>query len=551
MSNNSFFNRRLTQIGTDFYRYCGVNQRIASLICLLVLGGLFSGCERPDPQVSVIDVNGENAPMFGELPPTQSAEFTDDSAETIPPTPIMPEMRVPTRAVYDGVPTPDPSHGSLEEIEKGVSAHIVNPGETLAYIAQSYGADVAELEALNAVSVEDMLLVGQEIMVPSQIDAVGPSFKIIPDSELVYGPAAKEFDVAAFVEAYDGYLLDYTEEVEGTPLTGPQVVQLIADRFSVNPRLLLAALEYSSGWVTTPSASSGTITPYPLGYIDANIPTLYWQLYRAANQLNWGYYGRSEGGLTAISLADDTKIAFAPDINDGTAGVQTYLAGRTNTTYESWLQDSSASGFFAAYDTLFGSPFAFTVDPLWPAELRQPPLQLPFAKGDTWFFTGGPHGGWGAGSAWAALDFVPPDVEQGCLQSEAWVTAMTDGIVVRSDKGAVVVDADGDGYAGTGWAILYMHLEDRDRIPVGTFVQTGDRLGHPSCEGGFSNGTHVHIARMYNGRWVSADGAIPFEMAGWLSQGLQREYDGFLVRGGIQKEACDICQDEINSVTAD
>ncbi|MCZ7671437.1 MAG: hypothetical protein M5U34_32040 [Chloroflexi bacterium] len=83
---------------------------------------------------------------------------------------------------------------------------------------------------------------------------------------------AKTFDGAAFVGAYGGFLLDYTEEVEGTVLTGPQIVQLIADRFSVNPRLLLAALEYSSGWVTkahpepfsepgegqTPSASSGT-----------------------------------------------------------------------------------------------------------------------------------------------------------------------------------------------------------------------------------------------------------------------------------------------------
>ncbi len=255
--------------------------------------------------------------------------------------------------------------------------------------------------------------------------------------------------------------------------------------------------------------------------------------------------------MSAITLADDTKIAFAPDINDGTAGVQTFLAGRTNTTYESWQQAVGATGFFATYDKLFGNPFAYTVDPLWPSDLQQPPLQLPFANGDTWYFTGGPHGGWGAGSAWAALDFVPPDVEQGCLQSEAWVTAMTDGVVVRSDKGAVVVDADGDGFAGTGWAILYMHLESRDRIPVGTFVQTGDRLGHASCEGGFSNGTHVHIARMYNGRWVSADGSIPFDMAGWVSQGLNREYDGLLIRGGTQKEACDICQDEINSVTAD
>ncbi|MCZ7671436.1 MAG: hypothetical protein M5U34_32035 [Chloroflexi bacterium] len=100
-------------------------------------------------------------------------------------------------------------------------------------------------------------------------------------------------------------------------------------------------------------------------------------MYRAANQLNWGYYGRSEAGMNAITLADGSKIAFAPTINDGTAGVQTYLAGRTDTTYDSWLQAAGPTGFLATYEKLFGSPFAFTVDPLWPDDLRQPPLQLP------------------------------------------------------------------------------------------------------------------------------------------------------------------------------
>ncbi|PID85153.1 MAG: hypothetical protein CSB13_09515 [Chloroflexi bacterium] len=521
-------------------------KRTSLFVFLLIL--LFSACERPAPEVSIIDVNGENPAVIGEVPDPAVESAAGTPMPAVPPTPLVPEMRLPTRAVYDGNPTPDPPHVSVKNIERGVAAHVVNPGETLAFIAQLYGTDVAELEELNSVTAADVLFIGQEIMVPNRIDAIGPSFKIIPDSELVYGLAAQDFDVAEFVAAYGGFLLEYLEEVEGTVLTGPQVVQLIADRFSVNPRLLLAALEYNSNWVTHPDPPP---TEYAMGYVDASIPSLYWQLYRAANQFNWGFYGRSEAGMTAIALADGTQIAYAPEINDGTAAVQTYLAGRTNTTYQSWLQDVGPTGFYATYDNLFGNPFAFTVEPLWPSGLQQPPLQLPFASGDTWYLTGGPHGGWGSGSAWAALDFVPPDVARGCLPSEAWVTAMADGVVTRSDKGAVVVDADGDGYAGTGWAILYQHIESGERIPLGTFVQTGDRLGHPSCEGGFSNGTHVHIARMYNGRWVSADGAIPFNMAGWVSRGLYREYDGFLVRGGAQKEACDICRDETNSITAD
>jgi hypothetical protein len=127
---------------------------------------------------------------------------------------------------------------------------------------------------------------------------------------------------------------------------------------------------------------------------------------------------------------------------------------------------------------------------------------------------------------------------------------MSDGIVVRSDNGAVVVDLDGDGYAATGWAITYMHLESRERVPTDLSIKAGDRLGHPSCEGGFANGTHVHIARTYNGRWVSADGELPFVMDGWISQGLGREYDGLLIRDDIVKEACS-CREEGNAIKAE
>jgi hypothetical protein len=134
------------------------------------------------------------------------------------------------------------------------------------------------------------------------------------------------------------------------------------------------------------------------------------------------------------------------------------------------------------------------------------------------------------------------------VQADDWVTAMADGVVTRSDFGAVVVDLDGNGYAGDGWVLLYMHLETRDRIPVGSFVQTGDQIGHPSCEGGYSDGTHVHVARLFNGRWIAADGDIPFVMSGWVSSGDGREYDGFLTRGDVVREAWVGIREEINRI---
>lgn len=509
------------------------------VVLLLTLFGI-AGCERPDPQVTVVALTS----MPG-LPPTPL--LTPFSGQA-PPTPL-PSQNEPLEPLpaYAGTPTPDPPHLMAEINSEPFLVHPVAAGETLGFIARLYGRSLEELLTLNEMSESDILFVGQEIRVPQEATLVGPSFKIIPDSELVYGPAARNFSVRDFSAPLNGYLLAYSEDVEGQSLEGPEIVQLVADRFSINPRLLLAILEYRAGWVTQPANADN---PFPLGYLEASKPGLYTQLSWAANEFNWGYYGRSEANLATFSAADGTRLAVAADVNHGTAGAQRLLAAHSEATYESWLHDIGPEGFFATYSRLFGNPFAYTVDPLWSEPLAQPPLQLPWASGETWYFTGGPHGGWASGAAWAALDFVPESEQPGCVQSNAWVRAMADGVVTRSDFGAVVVDLDGDDYAGTGWAITYMHLETRDRIAVGTFVQTGDPLGHPSCEGGFSNGTHVHIARTYNGRWVSADGSIPFVIGGWVSQGLGREYDGLLVRGNVTREACQ-CREEINAITAE
>ena len=169
---------------------------------------------------------------------------------------------------------------------------------------------------------------------------------------------------------------------------------------------------------------------------------------------------------------------------------------------------------------------------------------MPFEEGNIWSYTSGPHGGWGNGSAWAALDFAPPGEILGCVSSDAWVVAVADGQIDYSDNGMVIQDLDGDGWFQTGWSILYMHIETRDRVASGTFVKAGSRIGHASCEGGLSTGTHVHLARRYNGEWIPADQTIPFVLDNWVSQSAGNEYDGYLVRDNITVEAINGKQDE-------
>jgi murein DD-endopeptidase MepM/ murein hydrolase activator NlpD len=213
-----------------------------------------------------------------------------------------------------------------------------------------------------------------------------------------------------------------------------------------------------------------------------------------------------------------------------------------------WRRAVSEGGLYVTYYDLFGYSFDYAVEPLLPPDLAQPEFRLPFEDGVAWVFTGGPHGGWDNGSAWAALDFAPASNEPGCNLSDEWVVAMADGPIVRVGDGAVVQDLDGDGLEQTGWTIFYMHIETRDRVRVGDTLNAGDKVGHPSCEGGYSTGTHVHIARKYNGEWIPADGPLPVVMDGWVSHGGAYLYDGYLQKGDTVVEPCE-CREPEHMIT--
>jgi LasA protease len=84
---------------------------------------------------------------------------------------------------------------------------------------------------------------------------------------------------------------------------------------------------------------------------------------------------------------------------------------------------------------------------------------------------------------------------------------------------------------------------------VGKVVQAGDPIGHPSCEGGEATGTHVHIARKYNGEWIAAGGVIPFTLDGWVAHRGVTAYEGTLTKGGRTIIAC-TCSDATSQISA-
>lgn len=411
--------------------------------------------------------------------------------------------------------------------------------DTLRVVAVRFGVATSEITSPAPLPEEAPLPPNQLLIIPRRLFNTTSSQHLLPDSELVYSPSATSFDIAAYVEQAGGYLSGYTEWLQSTGTTsGAQVIQRVAIENSINPRLLLALLEYQSGWVYgQPQGQNGR--DYPLGKVDLSYQGLFKQLVWAVNHLSVGYYYWREGRLLDLRFPDGISARLAPDQNAGSVALQYYLAQIYSS--EQWVMALNLeSGFPALYERMYGSPWmrAQTVEPLYPPGLQQPQLVLPFEKERLWSFSGGPHGAWEHEGSYAALDFAPASASPGCVETYAWATASASGLVVRSGRGIVVLDLDGDGHEQTGWVLLYLHVSTKGSAPVGTWVEAGDRLGHPSCEGGQATGTHVHMARKYNGEWIAADGPMPFVLSGWLAHAGDAAYKGWLTRGEQTIEAC-------------
>ncbi len=450
------------------------------------------------------------------------------------PAPTQPAVSVPANPSSDQ-PTPLPQR--LPIVPGQIMDYPAQSGDTLPAVAADFNTTVDAVRAANSWLPRDVttLAPGKDLRVPAYFAPfTGTSFKILPDSEVVNSPGLAGFNLQAVVEEKAGYLSRYQAYAFDSTRPGWDIVQVVAQTYSLSPRLLLALLQFRSGWLTNPSPTQGEID-YPLGFHDPVWKGLAQQLTWAAEQLNNGYYGWRIGSLTQIQLADGRVTRPDPYQNAGTVAVQFLLAQYFG--QDQFDQAVGPQGFVQTYRSLFGDPFSKAVT-LMAGSLRQPTLSLPFEPGHFWAFTGAPHPAWGDSLPWGALDFAPPSTIKGCADSEEWVVAPAGGIVARSEPATVILDLDGDGDERTGWVVLFYHIADQDRVPQGTVLKEGDRIGHPSCEGGRATGDNVHMARRYNGEWIPASGPLAFDLSDWVAASGGTPYLGTLTRGLVTMSAC-------------
>jgi LasA protease len=197
-------------------------------MALVLIALLLSACQ---PQVASF-----SSGVAAEQAAPQQAEATPAGPA---PTPL------PTRPVYPP--------GELVD-------YTAQTGDTLPVLALRFNTSVDEIRQANTFIPQSATTMppGMPMKIPIYYSPFwGTSFRIIPDSLFINGPAQVGFDTANFVSTQPGWLKDYKEYAADANRSAAEIIDLVALKFSVSPRLFLALLEHQSGRADSPRGKRG------------------------------------------------------------------------------------------------------------------------------------------------------------------------------------------------------------------------------------------------------------------------------------------------------
>jgi len=170
----------------------------------------------------------------------------------------------PQATTSNSTPAPGPTATAADEAggDQGTPREVIGPvdemslpyyvqsGDTLPVVTARFGVRMDEITSPDPLPISGLLRPGQLLVLPSNADFTLPFQLLMPDSEVVYGPSALDFDASAYLQAAGGYLSQNPEYLRSTGWTDPGViVERVALENSINPRFLISLLEYSCSCV--------------------------------------------------------------------------------------------------------------------------------------------------------------------------------------------------------------------------------------------------------------------------------------------------------------
>ena len=285
---------------------------LAALTCWLLLA---LACNMPAATRTPRPISGQQLRQTLQALSTQAATTPGAGEQTAvpgaaqPPVPqVFPGLStaIPPQASAAGQPTSGaPAPSGANGIEPAEFSYYVQSGDTLASLAKRFGVDPQQIRSSQSLPAEALLSPGQSLTIPNVLTNHPYHAALLPDSEVIYSPTSVDFDVRAYVAGAGGYLAAYQETLQAKWLTGADVILRVSQENAINPRLLLAFLEYRAGWVR------GQLSPsqdklHPLGYNAPNVRGLYMEMILAAKELNTAYYGWRQASLSSLTFADNT-----------------------------------------------------------------------------------------------------------------------------------------------------------------------------------------------------------------------------------------------------
>ena len=145
-------------------------------------------------------------------------------------------------------------------------------------------------------------------------------------------------------------------------------------------------------------------------------------------------------------------------------------------------------------------------------------MRLPYGVGQSWSYSGGPHGWAGSDSPWSAVDLAGGDQR---------VLAARAGTAYTMCRGWIRIIHD------RGYATDYYHLWNNINVngaSVGEGAYLGDTGTDVTC-GGSALGRHVHFALRQNGGYVPIGG---HNVGKWVIMNGGGTYQGYALHGSAR-----------------
>ena len=159
-----------------------------------------------------------------------------------------------------------------------------------------------------------------------------------------------------------------------------------------------------------------------------------------------------------------------------------------------------------------------TPSPMYASGDYRTGLRLPYGIGQSWYYTGGPHGWAGSDLPWSAIDLSGGDQAVLAARAGAAYTMCQGWIRVIHDR---------------GYATDYYHLWNNISVN-GASVGEGAFLGYTGTDvtcGGAASGRHVHLALRQNNAYVPIAG---HNLGKWVILAGGGTYQGAALHGSAQ-----------------